>query len=115
MTGLPPWVKSIRVMNFLALVFGTSRGTTSCSPVVSSCSSQPSSSAVLSISPGPMIEPVGGATEEELEVLRKLTLLKRLGLREEGYFREASYFKGAWHDDVIAAMLASEWRERFVD
>jgi len=39
-------------------------------------------------------------------------LLKRLGLREEAYMREASYFKGAWHDDVIAAMLASEWRER---
>jgi len=39
-------------------------------------------------------------------------LLGRLGLREEAYFREASYFKGAWHDDVIAAMLASEWRDR---
>ncbi len=38
-------------------------------------------------------------------------LLKRLGLREEAYHRQASYFKGAWHDDVIAAMLAEEWQQ----
>lgn len=40
------------------------------------------------------------------------TLLKRLGLREEAYHRQASWFKGAWHDDVIAAMLAEEWQVR---
>ena len=39
-------------------------------------------------------------------------LLKRLGMREEAYFREASYFKGAWHDNVVAAMLAEEWQAR---
>jgi len=40
------------------------------------------------------------------------TLLKRLGMREEAYFRKASYFKGAWHDNVVAAMLAEEWQAR---
>jgi RimJ/RimL family protein N-acetyltransferase len=42
--------------------------------------------------------------------VRSLKLLERAGMRQEAYFRESLWFKGAWADDVICAMLASEWR-----
>ena len=38
-----------------------------------------------------------------------LALLDRLGLRREAHFKKAEWFKGAWVDDVIYAVLASEW------
>jgi RimJ/RimL family protein N-acetyltransferase len=41
---------------------------------------------------------------------RSLKLLERAGMRQEAHFRESLWFKGAWADDVICAMLASEWR-----
>ena len=42
--------------------------------------------------------------------VRSLALLERAGLRREAHFRESLWFKGAWADDVICAMLVSEWR-----
>lgn len=39
-------------------------------------------------------------------------VLERLGLRLEAHFRENELFKGEWGDELVYAMLASEWRER---
>jgi RimJ/RimL family protein N-acetyltransferase len=41
--------------------------------------------------------------------LASLALLERLGLRREAHFRKSEWFKGAWVDDVIYAILATEW------
>lgn len=37
---------------------------------------------------------------------------RRLGFREEGTFREAEFLNGSWHDHVVYALLAQEWRGR---
>lgn len=37
-------------------------------------------------------------------------VFERLGFREEGMTRQASWWKGEWCDEVILAVLASEWR-----
>jgi RimJ/RimL family protein N-acetyltransferase len=39
-------------------------------------------------------------------------LLRRLGMREEAHFREAEIFKGAWGDELVFAVLATEWSSR---
>ncbi|GID92469.1 GNAT family N-acetyltransferase [Amorphoplanes digitatis] len=36
--------------------------------------------------------------------------LRRLGLRQEGHLRQCVLFDGAWHDELIFAILAAEWR-----
>ncbi len=41
-----------------------------------------------------------------------IALLERLGLRKEAHFRQSLWFKGEWADDVIYAVLASEWSGR---
>jgi RimJ/RimL family protein N-acetyltransferase len=38
-----------------------------------------------------------------------MRLLQRLGMRQEAHFVKSLWFKGEWVDDVIFAMLASEW------
>lgn len=38
-----------------------------------------------------------------------LALLSKLGWRQEGHLRQALWFKGRWVDDVIFAILRSEW------
>ncbi len=38
-----------------------------------------------------------------------LALLKSVGLRQEAHFKESLWFKGAWVDDVVFAVLASQW------
>lgn len=38
-------------------------------------------------------------------------LLERLGFRREGYFVQAWWFKGSWADELLYALLRSEWRE----
>lgn len=40
---------------------------------------------------------------------RSMALMRRVGMRQEAHFRESLRFKGGWADDVIFAMLASEW------
>jgi RimJ/RimL family protein N-acetyltransferase len=39
-----------------------------------------------------------------------LQLLERVGMRQEGHFRKSLLFKGEWADDVVFAILDSEWR-----
>ncbi|GAA3189916.1 GNAT family N-acetyltransferase [Dactylosporangium siamense] len=40
---------------------------------------------------------------------RSARLLERLGFRREGLQVRASYWKGEWTDDLLYAVLASEW------
>lgn len=44
--------------------------------------------------------------------LPSMTLMKRLGLRKEGHFVQSLRFRNEWVDDVIFAMLCSEWQEK---
>lgn len=39
-----------------------------------------------------------------------MALFERVGMREEAHFRESLWFKGEWADDVVFAILESEWR-----
>ena len=43
-----------------------------------------------------------------------LRVMERLGMRREALFVEAVYVKGEWVDDIICAILDSEWRARRV-
>ena len=45
--------------------------------------------------------------------LPSMTLMKRIGMRKEGQFVQSLWFKDRWVDDVVFAMLASEWRQFF--
>jgi RimJ/RimL family protein N-acetyltransferase len=35
---------------------------------------------------------------------------RRLGMRQEADFRESELFKGSWGDELVFAVLATEWR-----
>jgi RimJ/RimL family protein N-acetyltransferase len=37
-------------------------------------------------------------------------LLRRVGMRQEAHFIQAVWFKGEWADDMVFAVLASEWQ-----
>ena len=39
-------------------------------------------------------------------------LLERLGLRQEAHFVQNEYLKGEWTDELVFAMLYSEWDKR---
>ena len=39
-------------------------------------------------------------------------LLKRLGLRQEAHFVRNEYLKGEWTDELVFAMLKTEWDKR---
>ncbi|MGH2379800.1 MAG: GNAT family N-acetyltransferase [Candidatus Limnocylindria bacterium] len=39
-------------------------------------------------------------------------VLERLGMRREAHLRENELIKGEWCDELVYAMLASEWRNR---
>jgi RimJ/RimL family protein N-acetyltransferase len=39
-------------------------------------------------------------------------LMEKLGLRKEAYFVQNEVVKGEWTDEVVYAMLASEWADR---
>jgi RimJ/RimL family protein N-acetyltransferase len=41
-----------------------------------------------------------------------LRLLRRLGMRQEAHFIESVHHKGEWADDIVTAVLASEWVAR---
>jgi hypothetical protein len=41
--------------------------------------------------------------------LASMTMLRALGMRQEAHHRESLWLRGEWVDDVIFAMLASEW------
>ncbi len=38
-----------------------------------------------------------------------MALLRRVGMRQEAHFRKSLWFKGDWADDIVFAMLKSEW------
>jgi RimJ/RimL family protein N-acetyltransferase len=40
---------------------------------------------------------------------RSIALLRRVGFRLEAHHRDSLWFKGAWVDDLIFALLRSEW------
>ena len=40
---------------------------------------------------------------------RSVALMERIGMRLEGHLRESVWFKGEWADDLVFAMLESEW------
>src|SRR5262249_17521990 len=44
--------------------------------------------------------------------LPSMALMRRIGLRQEGHFVQSLWFKDRWADDVVFAMLASEWRSK---
>jgi RimJ/RimL family protein N-acetyltransferase len=39
-----------------------------------------------------------------------IRVMERLGMRREAYLRENEFIKGEWTDEVIYALLASEWQ-----
>jgi RimJ/RimL family protein N-acetyltransferase len=39
-------------------------------------------------------------------------LLRRIGMRQEAHFRESAFIRGDWVDDLVFAMLRSEWEQR---
>jgi RimJ/RimL family protein N-acetyltransferase len=41
-----------------------------------------------------------------------IALMERCGFRREAHFKQSLWFKGRWADDLIYAMLQSEWRGR---
>lgn len=43
--------------------------------------------------------------------IASVRLLAAVGMRREAHFRQSLWFDGAWVDDVIFAMLRSEWEK----
>ena len=41
--------------------------------------------------------------------IASLNLFSRIGFRQEAHHRESYWFKGEWVDDIIMAILSSEW------
>ncbi|WP_255434125.1 GNAT family N-acetyltransferase [Carboxylicivirga sp. M1479] len=41
--------------------------------------------------------------------MRSIRLVERLGMRKEAHFKQSLYLNGKWVDDVIYAVLKSEW------
>jgi RimJ/RimL family protein N-acetyltransferase len=41
--------------------------------------------------------------------VQSMKLLERVGMRKEAHFVKSLWFRGEWVDDVIFAVLASEW------
>jgi RimJ/RimL family protein N-acetyltransferase len=41
--------------------------------------------------------------------LASMAMLRSIGMRQEAHHRESLWFHGEWVDDVIFALLASEW------
>jgi len=44
-----------------------------------------------------------------------IALLRRVGMRQEAHFRQSLWFKGDWADDLVFAILESEWNDRHVE
>jgi RimJ/RimL family protein N-acetyltransferase len=40
-----------------------------------------------------------------------MSLLKKLGFRQEGHFTKSSYIDGVWQDDLLFAILDNEFKE----
>jgi RimJ/RimL family protein N-acetyltransferase len=46
------------------------------------------------------------------ENVASAALMERLGMRREAHFRQNELIKGAWSDELVYALLASEWSDR---
>lgn len=44
-----------------------------------------------------------------------IRLVERLGFRKEAHFVESLFFHGKWVDDLIYAILAKEWRQKYAN
>jgi RimJ/RimL family protein N-acetyltransferase len=44
--------------------------------------------------------------------LSSIKLLERIGMRKEAHFVKSLWFRNDWVDDMIFAMLASEWKSK---
>lgn len=42
-----------------------------------------------------------------------MALLKKVGMRQEAHFHQSLFWKGDWVDDVVFALLRSEWQGAF--
>lgn len=42
--------------------------------------------------------------------LRSVALMNRVGMRQEAHFVKSLWFKGEWADDLVFAILATEWK-----
>jgi RimJ/RimL family protein N-acetyltransferase len=64
--------------------------------------------ALLQVAFGPLgLHRVFGRTDARNDA--SAALMRRLGMRQEAHFRENEIFKGAWGDELVFAMLRSEW------
>jgi RimJ/RimL family protein N-acetyltransferase len=43
---------------------------------------------------------------------RSIALMERVGMRQEAHHVRSLWFKGEWVDDVVYAILDTEWRDR---
>jgi RimJ/RimL family protein N-acetyltransferase len=48
----------------------------------------------------------------EARNIASAALMDKLGMRREAHFRENEWVKGEWNDELVYAMLASEWEVR---
>jgi RimJ/RimL family protein N-acetyltransferase len=39
-----------------------------------------------------------------------VALLEKVGMRQEAHFRQSLFWRGEWVDDIVFAMLRSEWQ-----
>ncbi|KAH7098067.1 acyl-CoA N-acyltransferase [Auriculariales sp. MPI-PUGE-AT-0066] len=60
--------------------------------------------------PGPAVHRISALIDARNE--RSVHLFERVGFRKEGVHKQASWFKGEFTDDVVVAILRSEWMER---
>lgn len=44
--------------------------------------------------------------------LASMRLMERIGLRKEAHFLQSIWFKNSWADDVVFALLGSEWASK---
>jgi len=69
--------------------------------------------ALLDLAFGPLgAHRVYGRTDARNEPSARL--MERLGMRREAHFREAEIFKGEWGEELVFAVLVSEWRDSVV-
>ena len=64
--------------------------------------------ALLDVAFGPLgLHRVYGRTDARNDA--SAALMRRLGMRQEAHFRENEIFKGSWGDELVFAVLRSEW------
>jgi RimJ/RimL family protein N-acetyltransferase len=52
------------------------------------------------------------AARSDARNLASIRVMQRLGMRREAEFIESAHYKGEWANDVVYALLESEWRDR---